>query len=176
MVGHVNSSASAHTPAPPYSYHPEVVRIEVGLKQLSFVTLCNALEDAIGRTPLAARATRRTQAAQAIRWLRDRESVGPFTLNWCSEILNVSAKHLANEGVDRIPNSGLKHWRLWRATRDVNRITFHPVLKITCPVCGAVIKARQPKTYCSRQCQVIGMAERRVGRRARTHTQVSVSA
>ena len=103
----------------PASLAPEPDRIDLGLKQLAFVTITGALLDAMGRDASCYRANaRRQNAADAIRWLRvarvEARDLTPFSIVWCAHILDLDARKIALTGVARIPNSGLRNWRYGR--------------------------------------------------------------
>ncbi len=128
-------------------------RISLGLKQMAYVTVCGAFEDAMGRAPSHSD-SRRRQAAAALHWLRDHESTQPFSLSWCSEVLNVDSHWLAFHGIVRLQNSGLEHWRLWRKQRNGNRIARLPIFTMQCRECGEPFRTKHhERIFCSKACQ-----------------------
>lgn len=145
---------------PPVSFF-QPPKIAVGLRQMALMTVCSALEDSQGRR-LYARSDeeKRKIAADGLRWLRDRKSDRVFSLNWCSELLGVSAEYLGLHGVSRIGNGGLSNWRQWRKHRDDHsRIQKLPILVRVCPQCHRKFKTKNAtKVHCSQACAVAHQA------------------
>jgi hypothetical protein len=135
-------------------------RIAVGMKQLAFFIVCSALEDGQGRKlHTKTDEEKRKVCADGIRWLRDRKSDRVFSLNWCSNLLNVPAEYLANCGISRIGGGGLLNWRRWRRDRDHNRIKRLPILLKVCPGCGVKFRTKSKmKQHCSQPCAVAHQA------------------
>jgi hypothetical protein len=141
---------------------PQRPRIALGLKQLAFATLCNAFEDAQGRTTAiylrkGRQNRRRDNAAKAVQWLRGyrTQDLTPFSIGWCAHVLDVPARTLALDGVHHVRNSGLMHWKTWRTERNFNRIKQSPLSPKVCVHCGdefLVKDWQQDRRYCSAPC------------------------
>jgi hypothetical protein len=151
-----------------FTTNPRPVRIDAGLLSLAWCTYVGAVEDARGRVLNGqSESTKRTKAALALAWLRDGLRPGPlepFTCRWVAHILDVDARWLVLNGVARIPLSGLKHWRQWRADFGKNRLASKPVTLRPCAYCGREMRLKTfqgDRKYCSAGCMV---AHRRLGR------------
>jgi hypothetical protein len=143
--------------------------IDIGVMNLAFCTYVGAVEDVRGRA-LSGQSdrTKRNNAALALRWLREGLRPGPLapvcSLRWCAHVLDVDPKWLVWNGVARIPLSGLKHWRQWRADFGKNRLAPKPVTLRPCAHCGREMRLKTfhcDRKYCSAGCMV---AHRRLGK------------
>jgi hypothetical protein len=162
-VGFVNSSAG--NPAAP-SYHPDTVSIGLGLRQLAYTCATSALLDAQGRGVYPGKDGRRQNAARALQWLRDQQSTEPFSVRWCGDLLGVDPVRLALDGVARVPMSGLRHWRHWRANRALNRVALLPVMLKQCALCGSAFTTTHvSQRCCGSQCATALTIRRRYGPR-----------
>jgi hypothetical protein len=123
--------------------------------------LCNAFEDAMGRTvgarsnPDSEHKRRRENAAKALVWLRSagRGDLAFGTPDHCAHVLNLDARWLVWNGVARLSGSGLKNWRKWKAERNECRVKPLPVQSKECRYCHCTFTTKhERRQFCSTRC------------------------
>jgi len=132
---------------------PQAVRIEHGLRAMAFTTIMGALLDFQGRKLKWSGQTQRSNAAAALRWLRDDHSSRPFSLKFCCEILDLTPQFIQRRGFNALPGVTLLKWREVRARREAGKQREQWRTQRRCEYCGHSYWPRyREQQCCSSRC------------------------